>query len=104
MRSPAGVAGWRGVSVDVLPGDDSEPGLVLQESRFRNPLGDIRVVLAKPRVFIPAEVVFAVRQHRSHPGITLDGDVLTIEGENRKVIYRLTQDPVRHGYIAEWPD
>jgi hypothetical protein len=92
------------VSIDVLPGTDGEPGLVLEETRFSNPLGDIRIVLARPRVFIPDEIVCNIRRRCCHPGITLDEDVLTINGTDRKVVYLLTQDPVRFGYIAEWPD
>ena len=94
------------MSWDVLHDDDGKPGLVLRTDRLRDPLGlKVFVELAGPRILILAEVVYLLRKSAAHPAISLDGDVLTIDGANRRVVYRITgKDPVRYAFAAEWPD
>jgi hypothetical protein len=80
------------------PGD-----LVLRDER-----PGLRVLQADPKILIGGEVLEELRAGRHHPDVTLDGDVLTINGINRKVIYRIGEqrdgDFQRDQFPAEWPD
>lgn len=59
---------------------------------------------ADPEILISPELLDEIRDHR-RADVHLDGDVLTIHGLNRKVIYRVG-DKVPHlfAYHAAWPD
>lgn len=67
----------------------------------------VRVDQADPRILIASDLVHELRdglQPRGR-GITLTGDILRIEGVNRTVIYRISDE--RHdpyNYLGEWPD
>lgn len=93
------------MSIDVLYDGDGRPGLVLHVDEMADPLGGIEVEHAGPRILIPAEAVCGMERRTCHPDIILDGDVMTISGRNRRVVYRITgKDPCRLMYTAEWPD
>lgn len=68
----------------------------------------VHVDQADPRVRLSTRIIHDLRAGQvvhGSPYITLDDDLLRIDGVNRLVIYRLagmTRD--RSGYIAEWPD
>jgi hypothetical protein len=89
--------------------------------------GTIRIDQADPRILISAELLDAVALHgcivdgteafalnarldMSRCGpipyfSTYGGGILTINGVNRRVIYRIGEYVPRvHGYIGEWPD
>jgi hypothetical protein len=63
----------------------------------------LRIAHADPRIWISEELL----QNLSHPDVDLDG-VLTINGINRRVIYRIDytrNHPQWPSLIyAEWPD
>ena len=76
-------------------------------TRIDDPLkpSRLRVDRADPRARIAAELVNEIVSGRAHPAVTLVDDVLTINGENRRVVYRLGRyDPVGRFYEMEWPD
>lgn len=65
---------------------------------------------ADPEVMIDPELLDEIRAGRSHPDIHVDGNLVTIHGLNRKVIYRvggLVHYPGRpsvYVWHASWPD
>lgn len=65
---------------------------------------------ADPRVWISADLILeiGVLTARDEPRFTdLVGDVLTIHGRNRRVVYRIdwtTWNEATDSYLAEWPD
>jgi hypothetical protein len=81
-----------------------EPGTCVV-TRPDDPLGtfQLRVDHADPRIWITAELLEQIPEHDA-PATLKDG-VLTINGVNRKVIYRIGRYlPERGVYEAEWPD
>ncbi|MEO3856212.1 hypothetical protein [Acrocarpospora sp. B8E8] len=71
--------------------------------------GTLTVERADPRILISAELLNIVRNldrvDWMHPGVALVGDVLTIDGSNQTVVYRIGEKvPDRYAYYAEWPD
>lgn len=59
---------------------------------------------ADPRIMVSAELLEAIAKAPG-PGVSLDGDILRIEGADRTVIYRIGEKvPDYFGYYAEWPD
>jgi hypothetical protein len=83
----------------------------------------IHVVRADPRILISGELFEGWHDQDDSPTVTLRctcencpdsddtmvhcpiGDVVTLRGVNRTVIYRITGHvPAVHGYIGEWPD
>jgi hypothetical protein len=73
--------------------------------------GRIRIDHADPRILISAELLDLIvdnpddnRWMDLRGCTTYDGGVLTINGSNRTVIYRITgYVPRVRGFIAEWP-
>ena len=65
----------------------------------------LEVMHAEPKIRVAAELLEDLRAGGGHRDVTLDGDVLTINATNQRVIYRIGQyDPLRDCYSAEWPD
>lgn len=83
-----------------------EGEVILRGSYLRSgALDELEIIEAAPRALISDELLEEIREGKVSPGITVDGDVLTIRGVNRTVIYRIMgKDPQRHAYILEWPD
>jgi hypothetical protein len=66
---------------------------------------EFKILQADPRISITAESIDRFRGGYGHPAITLVGDVLTIRGTNRTVVYRLAEYMLKQNYYrAEWPD
>lgn len=64
----------------------------------------LRIDHADPRILISTEVLEDIRRDPG-PGITLNGDLLRIEGVNRTVIYRIGEKaPDLYAHHAQWPD
>jgi hypothetical protein len=65
---------------------------------------------ADPEVLIADELMHQIRTGQHHPDIHYDGDLLTIDGVNRKVIYRVGDamphpgNPTVQAWHASWPD
>lgn len=60
---------------------------------------------ADPEILIAAELLDEIRAGRHHADVYLDGEVLRIEGVNRRVIYRVGDKvPNQLAYCAAWPD
>lgn len=75
--------------------------LARRDSHFDDKLIVIR---ADPRVLIAAELLDGIRQADS-PDTRLVDDVLTIDADNQKVIYRIGEYLMQpDAYVAEWPD
>lgn len=71
--------------------------------------GTLVIERADPRILISAEFVNIMRNLDRvdwlNPAVTLRDDVLTIDGNNQRVIYQIGEDLVPPGYyVAEWPD
>lgn len=65
----------------------------------------IRVDHADPEILISPELLDEMRAGNLHPNVSLDGDLLRIEGTNRTVIYRIGDKvPDLFAYYAAWPD
>ena len=66
---------------------------------------ELDILAAGPRVTMTAELVDSFRRGYGHPSVSLDGDVLTIRGTNRTVVYVIGEHlPETDTYRAEWPD
>lgn len=63
------------------PGD-----IVLTDLRDR---GRLRIDRADPEIGISAALLRQMRAGATHPDVTLDGDLLTINAVNRRVTYRI---------------
>lgn len=65
----------------------------------------VDIVQADPRIRVSADLLDEIRAGECGPCVTLNGDVLRIQGSNRQVVYRIG-DKVPHldAYEAEWPD
>ena len=62
---------------------------------------------ADPMVRITAELVDELERGVTHPDFTIDGDVITINAANRRVVYRLDRssyDLFTNTYRMQWPD
>ena len=102
-----------------------EPGTVVMTSVFSQDTGayDLRIDHADPRVWISDVLWDEITGGRAdHTGyvcphrdccacdqmpddVRYVGDVVTIRGVNRKVVYRISRYlPEHHVYEAEWPD
>lgn len=77
--------------------------------------GTLTIIRADPRVLVSVEILDEIRDGKGHPATHLDylpadhepmtGAVLTIDGVNRRVIYRIAEQvPDLNAYYAEWPD
>lgn len=67
--------------------------------------GRFRIEQADPRIMITAELLDEWRSGNAAPGVRLEGDLLYLNGVNRKVIYRIGEKvPNQLAYYAEWPD
>jgi len=67
----------------------------------------ITVTDADPTVLISAELVDEFTAGNRAPEVTLDGDVLTINAANRRVVYvidRRSYDAHTRCYVMRWPD
>ena len=70
----------------------------------------IEILEAAPRTLVDDEVLNDIREGRNPwDHVTLDGDVLTIRGTNRTVVYRIVghhPDWLNrpHTWVMEWPD
>lgn len=68
----------------------------------------LTIVQADPRILISAQIVDALRADEpAYPAgwVTLDGDLLRVEGINLTVIYRIgPKAHDRFAYLAEWVD
>jgi hypothetical protein len=67
----------------------------------------IEIVKADPRILIADEWLTEIRKGGGEPHMQLDGNVLTIVGSNRTVVYRIMghePDWFTRAWIAEWPD
>lgn len=69
-----------------------------------HPSGRVRIEHADPRLTIGAQVLDSIRRNPG-PGVSLNDDILRIEGVNRTVVYRIgAKVPDQRAYYAEWPD
>jgi hypothetical protein len=60
---------------------------------------------ADPMVLIAADLLADLRRSGPHPAGTLQGNVLTIRGQNRTVVYVIGRYiPELGHYEARWPD
>ena len=85
-----------------MTGDDYRNGDVIISRRDD---GAAIIDRADPKTLITAEMVDAVRAGRCEPWARLDGDVLTLEGVNRRVVYRIDFDSYSYDtYRMQWPD
>jgi hypothetical protein len=65
----------------------------------------VRIDQADPEILIASELLDEMRAGSLHPDVSLDGELLRIEGINRTVIYRLGDKvPDLHACYASWPD
>jgi len=67
----------------------------------------LRVTQADPKVWVARELLAELDAGNLHPDITFVDDVLTINGVNRRVIYRVRRDVewlAGACVLAEWPD
>jgi len=67
----------------------------------------ITVVEADPAVLISAALVDELAAGNRAPEVTLDGDVLTIDAANRRVVYvidRSSYNLATNQYVMRWPD
>jgi hypothetical protein len=63
----------------------------------------LHVEEAPPVIRIHAEMLDSLRH--GHKYFSLVGDVLTIDGSNQRVVYRIGEyDQQTDAYRAEWPD
>jgi hypothetical protein len=75
-------------------------------------IGRLRIVRADPQIGISAPLLRMMRAGDRHPDVTIDGDVLTINAVNRRLVYRIGEyhpiglpDSGENGWwYAEWPD
>ncbi|HEV8653144.1 MAG TPA: hypothetical protein VG276_28060 [Actinomycetes bacterium] len=75
--------------------------LILRGWRHQRP----EVIQADPRTLIVDELLEEIRQGKARPWVTLDGEVLTIRGSNRTVIYRIGEHLEDYRcHVLEWPD
>lgn len=60
---------------------------------------------ADPRILVGETLMVMLRRGEGRPGVSLNGDVLTIDAMNGRVIYRLRERvPEAWAWLAEWPD
>lgn len=85
-----------------------QPGYVRLHMHYAGPddlVGRPRIDHADPVAWISAEILDEIRSGNYHPDVTVDGDLLTIRGSNRTVIYRIGEkDFGRLRYLMAWPD
>jgi hypothetical protein len=83
--------------IPVVPGD------VIVRRTDKGPV----IEHADPKTFISGEMLDEIQAGDCEPWAHLDGDVLTLTGINRRVVYRIDFDGYRlapHMYPMEWPD
>lgn len=68
-------------------------------------LGSIRIDRADPVIRVAAELLDDMRRGHHHPDVEVTGDLLTIRGSSRTVVYRVGEyDRERDTYLCHWPD
>jgi hypothetical protein len=66
---------------------------------------DIVIWRADPVTQITHTMVEEIRAGNCRPEITLEGDILTINAVNRRVVYRIYWDTFDgYNYVMQWPD
>lgn len=91
--------------MNVLTSDDLEVGICT----VWNVGNRLRVAHADPIVYISDELWRCWLASDEHPDVWVDGNILTIDADNRRVVYRVDLQPMpdvhdRLWYRAEWPD
>lgn len=67
--------------------------------------GQLHVTHADPRILVSAELAADIRAGQYLPGSRIDGDVLTVDAVNRRVVYVLREYLFALDcWLAEWPD
>jgi hypothetical protein len=65
----------------------------------------LRVEHADPVIQVSDKLLRSLRTRRDLPGVTYDGDLLTVRAVNRTVIYRRREYVTGRGYwVFSWPD
>ena len=68
-------------------------------------VADQHIDRADPIIWAAAELIDLLRTRDNHPDGEINGDLLTVRGSNRTVIYRIGEyDPQRQAYLCHWPD
>jgi hypothetical protein len=72
---------------------------------MRNDDDTLTVTQADPWTLISAELLDELDRGTNHPAVRMDGDVLTINATNRRVVYRIDRASFDgHCYTMRWPD
>jgi len=65
----------------------------------------LRIDRADPIIWVSPDVVAELLARQPETFVEVDGDLLTLAGANRTVVYRVGEYvPDRHVYVCRWPD
>lgn len=88
--------------------DQLEPGelvITLHYPAHGGGHGEIHIDRADPVIWVATELLHGLRRGHRHPDVDVTGDLITIRGSNRTVIYRVGKHDLRRlTYLCHWPD